>query len=425
MSHPATMPSSAVEDFPIDEVRSAFPALDGRGSSSPPIYLDGPGGTQLCSHAIAAMTDQLTHGTANSGGSFATSRAIDATTAAAREAMADLLGGSTDEIAFGPNMTSLTIAVARALAREWREGDELIVTRLDHDANVAPWLDVAADRGMTVRWLDFDPDSGQLDLATLPGLLNARTRLVAVGHASNAIGTLNDVAKITTIVRQCCDALVFVDAVQSVPHVPIDVVALGCDLLVCSPYKFFGPHQGVLWGRGELLEQLRPYKLRPSPDFPAARRFETGTPSFEAQAGTAGAVRYLENLGGALAPSSTGRRVRLAETMHRCKAYEAGLGDHLLAGLSTLPGFRLWGSPTMAGRVPTFGMTFVGHDPHAIAQALAQRGIYSWAGHFYAIEVIKRLGFADRGGLLRLGLCHYNSRDDVDRTIDALGAILQ
>ncbi len=411
--------------FPIEKVRAAFPALQGIGSNTAPIYLDGPGGTQVCADAIDAMTDQMRRGTANSGGSFATSQAIDATTAAAREAIADLLGANADEIAFGPNMTSLTIAVARALAREWQAGDELVVTRLDHDANVAPWLDVAADCGMTVRWVDFDPDNGQLDLASLPGLLNARTRLVAVGHASNAIGTLNDITKIAQIVRQYCSAIVFVDAVQSVPHVPIDVVTSGCDLLACSPYKFFGPHQGVLWGRREILERLRPYKLRPSADNPAARRFETGTPSFEAQAGTVGAIKYLETLGGALDPASNSRRSRLTATMHRCIAYETQLGDRLLAGLSTLPGFRLWGAPTMAGRVPTFGMTFAGHDPHAIAAALAEREIYAWAGNFYAVEVISRLGLSDCGGLLRLGLCHYNTAAEVDRTIVALDEILK
>lgn len=225
--------------------------------------------------------------------------------------------------------------------------------------------------------------------------------------------------------RHCCDAVVFVDAVQSVPHVTVDVEALGCDLLVCSPYKFFGPHHGVLWGRSELLDRLRPYKLRPSPDQPAARRFETGTPSFEAQAGTAGAIEYLETLGGALNPTANDRRGRLAEAMQACMAYEGQLGDRLLSGLATLPGLKLWGPSTMAGRVPTFGMTIAGHDPHAIVTALAQRDIYAWAGHFYAIEVVDRLGLSDCGGLLRLGLCHYNTVAEIDRTIAALAEILE
>ena len=410
--------------FPIDAVRSAFPALHAQDRGRSRIYLDGPGGTQVCAHSIAAMAAHFERGTANSGGPFATSRATDATTDAARAAMADLLGGAPDEIAFGPNMTSLTIAAARALAREWRAGDELVVTRLDHDANVAPWLAVAADQGMTVRWIDFDPDSGRLDLEALPEILNLKTRLVAIGHASNAIGTINDVAKVVEIVRRCSRAIVFVDAVQSVPHIPLDVAAIGCDLLACSPYKFFGPHQGVLWGRRELLERLRPYKLRPSPDHPAARRFETGTPSFEAQAGTAGAIGYLETLGGALSLLANDRRGRLIESMQMCIEYEKAIGERLLAGLATLPGIKLWGPPTMAGRVPTFAVTIGGHDPHAVAAALAERDIYAWAGHFYAVEVVERLGLTDRGGLLRLGLCHYNTAAEVDKTITVLSEII-
>ena len=410
--------------FPIDAVRSAFPALHAKDTGHSRIYLDGPGGTQVCAPSIAAMTAHFERGTANSGGPFTTSRATDATTEAVRAAMADLLGGAPDEIAFGPNMTSLTIAVARALAREWQAGDELVVTRLDHDANVAPWLAVAADRGMKVRWIDFDPDSGRLDLDALPDMLNSRTRLVAVGHASNAIGTINDVAKVVEIVRQSSGAIVFVDAVQSVPHITVDVMALGCDLLVCSPYKFFGPHQGVLWGRRALLEQLRPYKLRPSPDHPAARRFETGTPSFEAQAGTAGAIGYLETLGGALSPLANDRRGRLVETMQTCVAYETAIGERLLAGLATLSAIKLWGPTSMAGRVPTFAISIDGHDPHAVAAALAAREIYAWAGHFYAVEVIERLGLTHCGGLLRLGLCHYNTAAEVDQTITALAEII-
>ncbi|WP_293881005.1 cysteine desulfurase-like protein [Sphingomonas sp.] len=412
------------KSFPIETVRAAFPSLQACDGGLARIYLDGPGGTQVCAPAIAAITRHFEAGTANSGGSFATSQNSDATTAAARAAMADLLGGGPDEIAFGPNMTSLTIAVARALARDWQPGDELVVTRLDHDANVAPWLAVAADRNMTVRWLDFDPRDGQLDIGSLPSLINAQTRLVAVGHASNAIGTLHDIGKIVKIVRQFSNALVFVDAVQSVPHVTVDVMAMGCDLLVCSPYKFFGPHQGVLWGHRELLERIRPYKLRPSPDYPAARRFETGTPSFEGQAGTAGAIEYLETLGGGICPVANDRRGRLAETMAACISYEEQLGHRLLEGLATLPAIKLWGPPTMAGRVPTFGMTIAGHDPHAVATALATRNIYAWAGSFYAAEAVERLGLTDRGGLLRLGLCHYNTIGEVDRTVEALAEII-
>ena len=305
--------------FPIADVRARFPALH-----EDRIYLDSPGGTQICAPALEAMTAHLTAGTANSGGAFQTSRETDALSEAAHIAMADLLGGEPGEIAFGPNMTSLTFAVSRALARDWGAGDELVVTRLDHDANVAPWLAVAQDRGMIVRWLDFDPVTGLLALESLPALLGPRTRLVAVGGASNAIGTVNDVTAIARIVRAHADALIFVDGVQSVPHLPVDVRALGCDLLMCSPYKFFGPHQGVLWGRADVLAKLKPYKVRPAASDPPAHGFETGTPSFEGQAAVLGTIDYLEWLGG----TARARRGHAASTAAR--------GDGGLRGLRSL-----------------------------------------------------------------------------------------
>jgi cysteine desulfurase family protein (TIGR01976 family) len=411
--------------FPIDSVRARFPALAKTDSGEPRVYFDAPGGTQVCAPAIAAMVAHLEGGTANAGGSFVTSIETDATSDAAHLAMADLLGGRADEIAFGPNMTSLTFAVSRALARDWAAGDELVLTRLDHDANVSPWLQVAEDVGMTVRWLDFDPRAGTLDVAALPALLGPRTRLVAVGAASNALGTLNDIAGIVAIVRAQCDALVFVDAVQLVPHVPVDVQALGCDLLVCSPYKFFGPHHGVLWGRAALLERLAAYKVRPARLLPAATRFETGTPSFEAQAGVAGTIAYLEWLGAKVGGDRINdRRGRLRAAMAACVAYERGLGEHLLAGLATIPGLTLYGPPTMAGRVPTFAFTIAGHHPGDIARALAARNIFVWAGHFYAVEVIARLGLAESGGLVRVGLAHYSTSAEIDALIAALRALV-
>lgn len=408
--------------FPIDDVRAQFPALTAGGGDAR-IYLDGPGGTQICAPALAAMVRHLEQGTANSGGPFRTSVETDAMSDAAHAAMADLIGAAPGEIAFGPNMTSLTFAVSRALARDWGEGDELVVTRLDHDANVTPWLMVAQDRGMTVRWIDFDPDTGLLKLDGLPEILGPRTRLVAIGGASNAIGTLNDVGAIVKIVRAHGDALVFVDAVQSVPHVATDVRALGCDLLVCSPYKFFGPHQGVLWGRDEMVERLGAYKVRPASIHPSARRFETGTPSFEGQAAVLGTIDYLEALGARFAPDAGTRVERLRAAMLGCHAYEEALGERLLQGLRTIDGLKLWGVPTMQGRVPTFGITIAGHDPHALSEALAERNIFAWAGNFYAVEAIARLGLADSGGLLRLGLCHYNTAEEVDHVVEALAQI--
>lgn len=403
-------------NFPIDAVRARFPALSVPGR----IYFDAPGGTQVCADAIARMVRHLETGTANSGGAFATSRETDRLSDEAHAAIADLLGGDPGEIAFGPNMTTLTLAVSRALARDWSEDDDLVVTRLDHDANVAPWLAVAADRKMTVRWLDFDPATGRLALDALPGLLSGRTRLVALGGASNALGTVNDVAEVARLVRAHSPALVFVDAVQLAPHLPVDVRELNCDMLACSPYKLFGPHQGVLWGRADLMARLEAYKVRPASIDPPAHRFETGTPSFEGQAGALGMIEYLEWLGETVAPGANGRRERLLAAMRSAAAYERDLSLRLLDGLATVPGLKLWGPPGVDGRVPTFAFTIKGCAPDAVAAHLAKRDIFAWSGHFYAVEVIRRLGLEDAGGLVRVGLCHYNTADEVDRLIEAL-----
>lgn len=411
-----------MQNFPIDAVRSHFPALSREVDGQPAAYFDAPGGTQACDAAIRAMTAHLTDGTANSGGPFVTSVETDRLSANAHAAIADLLGAQPEEIAFGPNMTSLTFAVSRALARDWQDGDELIVTRLDHDANVAPWLQVAEDRNMTVRWLDFDPASGRWTLDDLAALLGPKTRLVALGVASNALGTVNPIAEAVKLVRGRSDALVYVDAVQSVPHLVTDVAAMGADFVACSPYKFFGPHQGVLWMSPRLDDRVRAYKVRPAGD-DGAHRFETGTPSFEGQAGVLGTISYLEWLGGTADPSANSRCSRLVAAMTAATAYEHDLGNRLLAGFATIPGLRLWGPPTMEGRVPTFSFTLSGHTAPEIAQHLAKRGIFAWAGHFYAVEGLARLGMADTGGLLRVGLCHYNTAEEVDRLIAALTEI--
>ena len=409
--------------FPIEAVRARFPALSVTDAGAPRIYFDAPGGTQVCAPAIARIVAHLESGTANAGGAFASSVDTDALSAAAHQAMGDLLGAPADEIAFGPNMTSLTLAVSRALSAKWSAGDELVVTRLDHDANVAPWLLVARDRGMTVRWLDFDPATGRLDLDALPGLLGVKTRLVAVGGASNALGTLNDIAAISAIVRAHCDALVFVDAVQSVPHVVTDVAALGCDLLVCSPYKFFGPHQGVLWGRAAVLDRVAAYKVRPA-KLGHAARFETGTPSFEGQAGVLGTIEYLDWLGGELgANPADDRPARLRTAMRGCEAYEAEIGGRLLDGLGRIDGLRLYGPQTMSGRVPTFAFKLAGHAPDAIAAHLASRNIFAWSGSFYAPELIERLGLTASGGLLRVGLCHYSTPGEADALLAAMAEL--
>ena len=407
-------------DFPIDEVRARFPALS-IGNNR--IYFDAPGGTQICQPAIDRMVAHLKSGTANSGGAFVTSRETDALSEEAHRAMADLLGADPGEIAFGPNMTSLTLALSRAVAREWNAGDELVLTHLDHDANVSPWLLVARDKGMVVRWIDFDPETGVLDLDALPGLLSDRTRLVAVGGASNALGTLNDIKRIASIVKARSQAFLFVDAVQSVPHIPTDVRDLGCDFLACSPYKFFGPHQGVLWGRAEVLDGIEAYKVRPADANPPGHRFETGTPSFEAQGGVLGTIEYLDWLGGHFSDANS-RPERLRAAMTACIAYERDLGERMLAGLRAIPGVKLWGRPTMEGRVPTFAITIDGHHPDEVARKLAEQDMFVWSGHFYAVEVIARLGLEQAGGLIRIGLCHYATADEVDRLLDALRGIV-
>jgi cysteine desulfurase family protein (TIGR01976 family) len=407
--------------FDVAAVRAEFPALHVTDNGVPRIYFDAPGGTQACRRAIEAMAAHLSTGTANSGGAFVTARATDAMSEAAHEAMADLLGGDAAEIAFGQNMTSLTFALSRALGRRFAaQGEgEIVVTRLDHDANVSPWLLLARDLGLAVKWLDFDPESGALRLDQLPGLLGPRTRLVALGGASNALGTLNPVAEAVAIVRAHSDALVFVDAVQSVPHVPTDVAALGCDFLACSPYKFFGPHQGALWGRRAVMEELEAYKVRPASSDPAAIRFETGTPSYEGQAGTIGAVEHIASLGGA----EGGRRQRILAAMGAIVDHERALGERFLDGLRRLPRLRLYGPPTMEGRVPTFSVTIEGLTARQAAEALAQRNIFAWSGNFYAQEAIERLGLAASGGLLRIGFCHYSTAAEVDTLLEALAAL--
>ena len=405
--------------FDMDKIRAEFPALVVRDGDRARIYFDAPGGTQVCRSAISRMVEHLKSGTANSGGAFVTSVATDELSRSAHEAMADLVGGTADEIAFGQNMTTLTLSISRALGRRWREGDEILVTRLDHDANVAPWLLLARDLGLVLRWLDFNPEDGRLDLDALPNLLSRRTRLVAIGGASNALGTINDVTGIVRAVRAHSDALVFVDAVQSVPHIPVDVRALGCDLLACSPYKFFGPHQGVLWGRADLLQEIEAYKVRPSATQPPAIRFETGTPSFEGMAGTLGAVEHLASLGGA----KGNRRTRLIAGMTAIAAHERQLACQFLSGIRKLSGIRLYGPPDENERVPTFAFTAEGHSPEAVASFLAEQGIFAWSGDFYAQEAIARLGLEASGGVVRVGFCHYTTPQEVDVLLTALSEL--
>jgi len=401
-------------------VRSHFPAL-----ASGTVFFDNPAGTQICREALDRMRDYLVTMNANHGGAFRTSRASDASVLAARLAVADFLGAARpEEIVFGQNMTSLTLHLSRSIARELSADDEIVVTRLDHDANVAPWLLVAKDRGCTVRWVDFDPADCSWSVAELRRQVSRRTRLVAVGYASNAVGTVNPVAEAVKAAHDA-GALCFVDAVHYAPHGAIDVAVLDCDFLACSAYKFFGPHTGVLYGKHALLERLTPYKVRPASDHPPDR-WETGTQSFESIAGVLGAVEYLawvgKEFGGAGA--ATDRRAALRAAMGAIRSSE---GDHsraLLAGLTDVPGLRLYGvSREVERRVPTFAFTIDGKSPRRVCEELNREGIAAWDGNYYALEVTTRLGLEASGGMVRVGAVHYNTAEEVSRLVAAVRAI--
>jgi cysteine desulfurase family protein (TIGR01976 family) len=408
----------------VEHARQHFPALQQQRDGRPAVFLDGPGGTQVPRRVIDAVSHYLAACNANHGGRFATSRESDAIITAAHEAVADLLNApSADEVIFGANMTSLTFHLSRAVGRTLRPGDEVVVTRLDHDANVTPWVLAARDGGAAVRWVDIHAEDCTLDLEDLARQLGPRTRLVAVGLASNAVGTVNDVA---AIVRQAhaAGAWVYLDAVHYAPHGPIDVQQLGCDFLACSAYKFFGPHVGVLWGRRQLLETLPAYKVRPAPD-DLPGRWMTGTQNHEGLAGVAAAVDYLAGL--APAPGSGNRRARLRAALTAIQAYEAELARYLLEALAERPQFKVWGitNPSrLAGRVPTVSITHARHSPAEMAEHLGARHIYAWHGNMYAQVLSERLGLEEKGGWLRLGLVHYNTRAEIDRLLEALDALI-
>jgi cysteine desulfurase family protein (TIGR01976 family) len=401
-------------------IRRLFPSLAQRHDGRPVVFFDSPGGTQCPQPVIDAVAGYLTHDNANHGGAFATSRRSDAMLVDAHQAMADMLGAtSADEIVFGPNMTTLTFGASRALGRRLSPGDELVVTRLDHDANVAPWLHVAADRGATVRWVDVHTADCTLDLSTLEAQLSSRTKVVAVGYASNAVGTINEVGKITRLAH-AAGALVFVDGVQYAPHGVIDVQAVGCDFLACSPYKFYGPHVGVLYGRRDLLDDLEAYKVRPALDRPPDK-FETGTLNHEGIAGTRAAVEYLASLADDL-PSDAPRARRVQAGLAAIRTHERDLCGRLLEGLNAIEGLRIRGIADpcrLDERVPTVSFTLDRWQPRQMAQHLAERGVFAWSGHFYAVALAERLGLG-ASGMLRVGLAHYNTADEVDLLLDEL-----
>jgi cysteine desulfurase family protein (TIGR01976 family) len=401
----------------IEAIRSQFPALARVVEGKPAAYLDGPGGTQVPESVIDAMAGFMRDGGSNHGGPFVTSRETDAVVAAARSAVADLFGARPEEIAFGQNMTSLTLSVSRALGSTWMVGDNIVVTRLDHDANVWPWVIAARDAGVDVRWIDFDPDDGcRLDLEHLDRLIDPRTRLVAVTHASNAVGTITDVRTVIDAAH-AAGALTYVDAVHFSPHGLLDVAALGTDFLAASAYKFFGPHTGCLYGRSDVLERTVAYKIRPAPDDPPGK-WETGTQSFESLAGVSAAVDYIASLG-----EGPTRRKRIESAMQGIGVYERGLSKRFLEGISASPGITLFGRGGADGRTPTFAISVDGMHPDEVATALGDLGIFVWSGDYYAVEVMRRLAVADRGGLVRIGFVHYNTVEEVDRVVAAIGEL--
>jgi len=406
----------------VDALRAEFPALRREQDGRPVAFLDGPGGTQVPQRVIDAVAGYLTDSNANHGGAFATSEASDAIAADAHAAVADLLGaGSPDEIKFGYNMSTLTLHIGRSIGAILDPGDEIVVTTLDHEANVSTWEAMAADRGLTVRKVDIREDDVTLDLEDLESKLNARTKLVAVGYASNAVGTINPVREIVARAHEV-GALTYIDAVAYAPHGPIDVRALDTDFLVCSVYKWFGPHLGALYGKAEVFDSLPAFKVRPAHD-----RFETGTANFESIAGTLAATEYLRDIGRRFGdPGGSSRREELVAGLQAIVGYERALVTRLIEGLEHIPGLTIHGITDRARfdeRVPTVSVSIDGVDPRAAAETLGRQGIFVWDGDFYATGLIERLGKAETGGVLRIGLVHYNTAEEVDRTLDAIASI--
>jgi cysteine desulfurase family protein (TIGR01976 family) len=418
-------PEDPMTTFDVEALRRRFPALSIEQDGRPVALFDGPGGTQVPQAVIDAVATYYRASNANTDGAFLTSARSDEVIAGAHTAIAEMLGAAdASEIKFGANMTSLTLHISRSIAATMAAGDEIVVTGLDHHGNVDPWLRIAADRGLTIRTWEPRLDDCTLDLADLDRLLGPRTKLVAVGWASNAVGTINQVDE---IVRRAhaAGAWTYVDAVHAAPHLPIDVQALGTDFLACSTYKFFGPHAGVLYGRAAILDALPTYKLVPAHD-----RFETGTQNHEGMAGVIAAVDYLAEVGvshgGASTTAPLGERVRAA--MRVIRGYEMALYRRLVDGLEAIDGVRLYGITDRArfdDRTPTAALTIEGLRPRAVSEALGRLGIATWDGDFYATGLIDRLGLAESGGVVRIGLTHYNTADEIDRVIGALAGITE
>ncbi|HQR08252.1 MAG TPA: cysteine desulfurase-like protein [Gemmatales bacterium] len=399
------------------QIRSQFPGLARQMAGKPAIFADGPAGSQVPIRVAEAISAALLHTNANHGGSFTTSVESDAMLHRVHQDVATFVGTSDpDCIIFGNNMTSLTFAFSRALARTWQPGDEIVLSRCDHDANVTPWVVVAQERNVNVRWIEINAQDCTLNLDSLKHVLNKRTRLVAVGMASNAVGTIHPVRQIADLAHSV-GALVFLDAVHYAPHLLIDAPATGADFIACSAYKFFGPHVGILWGKREQLERLSPYKVRPATnELPG--RWMTGTQNHEGIAGVGAAIAYLASL----AEGGTSLREKLISAYQRIDGHERRLGERFLQRLNTLKGYRLYGQPTMNHRVSTFGITHQRLTTTQLSRQLSDEGIFTWAGNFYALPLTEVLGLEPEG-MLRIGFLHYNTLEEVERVVDALRRI--
>ena len=413
----------------LSPLRSHFPALQQLDDNGRPyVYFDGPGGTQVPRAVMDAMADYFTNANANCGGPFITSHRNDEMINQARVAMADLLNAPSEkEIVFGANMTTLTFSFSRAIGRSLQPGDEIIVTRLDHDANISPWL-ALEENGIVIKWADIDVTDCRLNMDQLASLISTKTKLVAVGYASNAVGTINPIKKIAALAHDV-GARVWVDAVHYAPHRAIDVQSIDCDFLVCSAYKFFGPHVGVLWGKQRLLENLAAYKVRPATSA-LPHKFETGTLNHEGLAGVVAAVDYLAQVGrdyGSRLASDLdnykGRRKELKQAMGIIAAYERPLFTYMLGELKKISGIKIYGildEEAFDERCPTLAFTREGQSPEEIATKLGDRGIFVWHGNYYALAVSEKLGVEDSGGMVRVGLAHYNTKEEVDRFLSVL-----
>ncbi|HKU66332.1 MAG TPA: cysteine desulfurase-like protein [Candidatus Baltobacteraceae bacterium] len=393
--------------FSIDAVRAEFPALAIQDNGVPRIYLDNPAGTQVPRAVADAAARCLIETNANLGGFFKTSLAAEEAVSGAHRAMARFVNGSEKEIVIGPSMTSLTFALSRSIGRTLQPGDEIVVTRMDHDGNISPWLTLAEDLGLTVRWLPFNEETWRIEPDALEAVLSNKTKLVALNYASNLTGSINDVR---ALVRRIHDAgaLAYVDAVQFAPHGAVDVQTLDCDFLACSSYKFYGPHLGIVWGREALLERLYPYKVRPqTSEIPY--KFETGTPQIELLAALTATVEYIERL----------------ETAWQ--EHERMLAARLIEGLQRFRGVRILGITDCARyeqRVPTVSFVHDKRTPDAIAQSLAERNIFVWSGHNFALEVVRQLGIDESRGVVRIGMGHYNTIGEIESTLEALDEVL-